>query len=119
MPEWPTDLPFFTSRPGYQRSGPQGHILRSEMDVGPPKRRRRTSAAPEAFSGKIERLTQVQLATFKQFYRVTLGGGALSFDAADPMTGETRTYAFDGPYTVGAHRNKVDATLSAKLEVLP
>ncbi|APZ53749.1 hypothetical protein [Salipiger abyssi] len=119
MPEWPADIPFFTSKSGYRHSGPDGHILRSDMDVGPAKRRRRTSAAPEPFAGKIDRLSQAQLAAFKAFYRVALADGVLSFDATDPLTGETRRYAFDGPYQVGAHSNKVDATLSANLEILP
>ena len=119
MPTWPADLPFFTARSGYNVDGPDGHILQSEMEVGPAKRRRRTSTAPQAFSGKIERLTLSQLETFKEFYRTTLGYGALSFDAADPLTGETHSYAFNGPYSVGVHRNKIDATLSATLEILP
>ena len=119
MPTWPSELPFFSSRSGYNLDGPDGHILRSEMDVGPAKRRRRTSTAPQVFSGKIERLTVAQLVTFKSFYRTTLGDGALSFDAEDPLTGETHRYAFKGPFSVGVHRNKIDATLSATLEILP
>lgn len=119
MPAWPSDIPFFTSRAGYQRSGPSGHILKSQMDAGPPKRRSRTSAAPQSLAGKIERLTLAQLAAFEEFYRVTLGNGALSFEAVDPLTGETRSYAIDGAYTVGVHKNKVDATLSARLDIQP
>ncbi|WP_043774703.1 hypothetical protein [Roseivivax isoporae] len=117
MPIWPASVPFFTAASAYRRRSPEGNVLRTEMEYGPPKRRRRTSSAPARFEGAIRNLDLALLAVFESFHAETLLDGALSFTATDPLTGETRTYAFAGPYTVEPYR-KIACTVSAQLEIL-
>lgn len=82
MPTWPGSLPQYPLQDGYSAAEPNG-LLASAMDQGPPKVRRRFSAAvtPVQCSWK---LTDAQKATLKAFVKTDLAGGALTFTWPNP-----------------------------------
>lgn len=92
MVAWPGTLPQFVLRDGYQE-GFKDTVLRSDMDSGPAKRRRRFTAAPEPHSFTME-LTDAQVDLFRTFFDTTIEGGALGFDMTNPRTLATDTWAF-------------------------
>jgi len=86
MPGWPAELPNYVLVDGYVEMMPENMIL-SQPDMGPPKARRRSTAAMQYIQAKIY-VDIDQVETFKTFYRETLYEGALSFDWEHPRTGE-------------------------------
>ncbi|MBN9674646.1 hypothetical protein [Salipiger bermudensis] len=116
MPTWPASLPFFSSRSGANRQVSGGQ-LRSEMDFGPDKVRRRTSTTPQSRSGRMAVMTKPELDAFEAFFSVTLGEGALSFDALDTFDDTTRDFRFLGGYSVERWGDFFSVT--AELEILP
>lgn len=82
--EWPITLPQSLLINGYSRTPPK-LVSRTNMEVGPPKLRRRYTAGMQSISGAIN-VTSEQLATFNTFYNDTLLGGALRFSWYNPET---------------------------------
>lgn len=120
MPTWPADLPQKPLIDGYSES-PQSQVLRSSMDAGPPKTRRRFTAATRAIPVNFT-LSNAQLATFESFFEADIQGGSLPFDMPHPRTGATVSMlvAGDPPYQltpVGSGNEYW--RLSMKLEVQP
>lgn len=114
MATWPTTLPD-PLLAGYTRS-PQPTTLRTPMDVGPAKVRRRATTRVEAINFSLH-LTSAQRATLETFFRTTLEDGALTFDWVDHDTGAAVVYSFVAPpvYTpLGADR--FTATLQLELQ---
>lgn len=68
-------------------------VVRTAMDAGLPKVRRRFTAAPRPISATLA-LTRAQVATLDTFFVDTLEGGALTFDWIDHRTGEDAVYRF-------------------------
>jgi hypothetical protein len=95
---WPLTLPQ-SPLSGSLSIQKQENLVRAPADIGVGPRRRRASAVSHTMAFAML-LTSEELAVLKQFYDVTLGGGALSFDFTDPTTGDTREYYFDAPYQV-------------------
>jgi hypothetical protein len=71
-------------------------VVRTAMDVGPPKVRRRITAGVQPWDGELK-LTRAELLVFKEFFDDTLAGGALSFEWVDPMTGDAADFLFAEP----------------------
>lgn len=115
--EWPPLVPFFNSLGEMSRSGPQGATIRTQMDAGPAKVRRRFTAAPMRFTGSTSFMTRAEVAAFEAFFAQDLAMGALPFEAVDPMTCTIRTYRFIDSYTVTPSGRS--ARISAELEILP
>lgn len=95
MPAWPSTLPDFVLREGYEE-GFKDLVVRTQMSTGAAKRRRRFSDGPEPYKFPIE-FTSDELDIFKEFYEdptTGLAGGALSFTKPHPRTGATETWAF-------------------------
>ena len=114
MPTWPATLKFFSARGGYTLTSPEGNTIETAMSVGPPKKRRRSSAGPRLFKGRIDNLPVAQLAVFEAFFHDDLLDGALSFQAVDPLTLVTRTYRFVDTFEVRPGkplRVRIDADL--------
>lgn len=104
MPFWPLAIPQRPLRNGYSDTAPN-NLLRSDMETGPAKVRRRGNARPH-----VAQVTYImsneESAVFEEFAIVTLAGGSLAFDWWHPvleryvrarlLTGEeglfTRTY---------------------------
>ncbi len=95
----------------------QDASIRSSMDTGAPKKRRRFTAAVREITIPIV-LTQAERVTFDTFYITTLEEGSLSFDWIDPVDGtSTISYRFVKPPSMTKKGGEWKATLS--LEVLP
>ena len=87
IPAWEATLPQEVLVDGYSESMADNR-LRTSMDVGPAKQRRRSAAGarPVTWSPKM---TTAQLETFKTFYNSTLLNGTLRFSFTEPVDGAT------------------------------
>jgi hypothetical protein len=102
---------------GYGEAVPDVSI-KSSMDVGPAKVRRRTTAAVRPVAGKLI-LTLTQLGYFKTFYNTTILGGSLRFDWVDPYDGTT---AVEMRFTEPPSWSAIDPDkfeVQMKMEILP
>ena len=88
---WPASLPALPLIDDYRETFGK-HTIRTSMDGGPTKRRRRftTPCEPHHFSFQVD---GTQLATFKSFYRETIVHGALPFEYTHPITLVSATWA--------------------------
>lgn len=111
MVDWPSEL--IITKEGFKESPPQRQ-LRSKMDVGPDKIRRRSSSAIRPVSLQMI-LDDAQLATFDAFY---LSNDATFFNFVHPRTGSTVTARFtdDQP---SYEPNETLWNVSVRLEILP
>ena len=117
MPVFPLSLPPLAGAAAFSGQAASSTI-RTRMDAGPAKVRRRSTAAPATRRMGHPRYTTAELQTFLAFFRDTLAGGALSFDMDDLVTGATATCRFTAPpsYSAAAPGRW---SVSAELEVLP
>ena len=81
---WPHILPQYLQVSGYQEQAGD-MMLRSSMEAGPQKVRRRFTAAPRPLTGDIL-VTREQFEFFKYWYEFVLLGGTLRFGWADPWS---------------------------------
>ncbi|KKM24795.1 hypothetical protein LCGC14_1601510 [marine sediment metagenome] len=100
----------------------QSATLRSAMDAGPPKVRRRFTAAVRHID-VVMFLTGPQKTTFDTFFNTTISEGAVSFDWTDPISGGTVSMRFREPpawtqVRAGTVANKLWQAVFA-LEILP
>jgi len=95
MPTWPATLPPRLLVDNYQEQPPDT-VLRTEMDVGPPKLRRRTTAGLRPVIGRLY-CTKAQIAALDTFYVTTCASGSLAFDWTHPRTGLSASYLFRKP----------------------
>lgn len=119
MAIWPTSLPCMMLGATENK---QDGALRSSMDAGPQKVRRRFSAVSRYVSVSIT-LDATQRGTLDAFFADTLAQGSLAFDGDDPFGGSTVEMRFLAPpaYTYagkdGGQARWYYASLS--LEILP
>jgi hypothetical protein len=74
---WPDTLPQMWLQEGYQETLPETAI-RSQMDAGPAKVRRRFTAQVTPFKAKMT-MTAAQKGYLETYYKTTTAGGSLSF----------------------------------------
>ncbi|MDH3997701.1 MAG: hypothetical protein OET90_02575 [Desulfuromonadales bacterium] len=91
---WPVTLPQKPLRRGFSESAPK-QLLRTQMDVGPAKIRRRFTAAVRPFA-IILKLTSAQVQIFDDFYNEDCAAGSLPFSWTHPRTGAAATFRFAG-----------------------
>ena len=91
MSTWPGTLPQDLELQNFNEVLPD-NLIRSEMDVGPAKVRRRTRANVGLKAGQIT-CTAAQWTTLETFYNDTVAGGSLTF------TWGSDTLRFTGPPT--------------------
>lgn len=115
---WPVGISFIAHPDTYQESGPIGNVLRTPMEKGPVKSRRRFTSAVRHVSGQTDIMTEAQVETFIDWHRDTIAGGALRFTAVNPRTGQTGTYRFIDKYDI-IHLNDDKERISMKLEQFP
>lgn len=60
-------------------------VLRTDMDIGPAKTRRRFTKSVDTFTGSIW-VTPDEYLIFETFYDTTLNGGSLTFTFPHPIT---------------------------------
>lgn len=82
---WPITFQQNLNEAGFTLEVPN-QFIETEMDVGPKKRRRRTTASLEKISCSIW-IEKTDYTTLKNFYDVTLAGGTLPFEFEHPFTG--------------------------------
>ena len=113
---WPAGLPQRPSVGGYQERFTET-ALRTPMEAGAAKLRRRFTAAPRQMDLSF-RMTPVQVALIRTFYEDTTGGGTLPFDWVHPRDGSTATFRFMEPPRVSATAANL-FSISVKLEQMP
>jgi hypothetical protein len=107
---WPAELP-----DGFLEDGlslePQNNVIRTSMDAGPKKARRRYTAAAVQFTGK-QAFDLNEFALFETFYKTVLADGALRFNFTDPVTGKIAEFRFAKNYTATANEGCFDVQMS-------
>ncbi len=94
MPAWPGILPAVPLL-GHRETAPD-MVVRTEMDAGPAKLRRRFTAGVRPLEVALV-LSEAQVAALDNFYVGDLAGGALSFDHFVPRTGAQAKLRFVAP----------------------
>ena len=115
VPNWPSTLPTELLQRGYSHEMPDV-LLRTSVEVGPAKVRRRATAAVQNVSGRML-LTEVQLGTLRTFYDTTLKGGSLRFAASDPVSLAPKEFRFTAPIKWTMSSGFYDVTF--EFEILP
>lgn len=92
---WPISIPQTPIPDGFQ-DGIQELSIRSKMDVGPDKIRRRYTAGIRKLQMQFH-MNGTQKSDFRAFYITTLLGGSLAFDFEDPAEGGTIELRFVTP----------------------
>jgi hypothetical protein len=114
MATWPTlPAPIINS---YSETLPD-NVIRTSMDKGPAKVRRRTTANTAAMQYAMV-LTAAQVATLSTFYTTTTLSGAQEFDYTHPRTGATVTARFTAPPTYSDINGRA-YRVEVALEILP
>lgn len=90
---WPASLPQEPLVNSYEEQPPKTAI-HTEMDRGPAKSRRRSTAMPRPIQMRFL-MDSSQLDTFDEFFGDTIKGGALKFDFDEPRTGTTKEFKMD------------------------
>lgn len=81
---WPVALQDRLNTESFQiKKGPT--TIRTDMDVGPQKVRRRFTKAVDEYTASIT-ITNDQYPIFESFYNTTLNGGVLAFEYNHPIT---------------------------------
>lgn len=117
LARWPTSLPQTYLLAGYSETEANS-VISSEMEYGPQKRRRRTTAAVRTAEGTML-MTPEQFVAFRAFLNDNIGGGALPFEFPDHMNAGqywlTRINVQDLRYS----RRGLHWEIAMKLEILP
>ncbi len=95
MATWPASLPQYVLVEGYSEAPPQ-NTIRTSMDVGPPKMRRRSTAAVRPITGN-QHMNKTQVAALDTFYVTTLNSGVDQFDWVHPRTQSAVDFRFTAP----------------------
>ena len=93
---WPSTLPQVLLLDGLNGKK-KSSVVRTEMDAGPSKQRRRYTIATKDFKGCIV-VTESQRQLLSDFYDNVLGHGALRFVMKDPQTLEYSEFRFKEDY---------------------
>lgn len=94
MTAWPSNIPDDFERDGYQETLANS-MLTTNMDAGPPKRRRRFSADVKKMQGNIV-MTDAEVALLETFYYTTIKQ-VNPFTFTHPRTGVTISVVFTEP----------------------
>jgi len=115
IPTWPTTLPNLEIG-GFSIAG-ASNLLRSNMDAGPAKQRRRFTWGPRPVTGRVT-LDDTQMTAFLTFYRNSLLDGAVRFEWTDPITGATAEFRFTSRYEATKRGARL-FSVELPLEILP
>ena len=86
MADWPTTLPQEFPEEGFSLK-PSVGVIRTSMDVGPAKVRRRTTSNTTEFSGTLKMTNNQYNNTFLPFYQNNISYGATAFNWTHPING--------------------------------
>jgi hypothetical protein len=115
MPTFPATLAAKIQRNGYEETPPD-LSMRSGMDTGPDKVRRRQSAGARPITFPMF-LDDDDVADLDTFYVTTTQSGSLEFDFTSPRTGVTYSVRFLQPPTFRA--NDLHWNVTVALEIMP
>lgn len=115
-PVWPAGLPQRPSVGGYQERFAEV-ALRTQMEAGAAKVRRRFTAAPRQLEIAF-RMSASQVALLREFFEETARGGAAPYDWMHPRDGSAATFRFVEPPRVTAIAANL-FSVALKLEHMP
>jgi len=113
---WPSSLPQRPTVGGYQERFADT-VLRTAMETGVAKTRRRFTAAPRQMEVTF-RVNAAQAAMLKTFFEDTTAGGAFPFDWAHPREGTSAEFRFVEAPRVSAVTGTL-FSIAIKLEQMP
>ncbi|WP_321367577.1 hypothetical protein [uncultured Desulfuromusa sp.] len=116
MAQWPATIPQKPRQSDYSAADVEATI-RTSMDAGPEKVRRRYTAVPELLTCVFV-MTIDEHTTFQTFFRETIARGALPFDWIHPETGVAVVCRIIGVPT-RRYRGPLRYAVSMQIEVLP
>lgn len=115
---WPTGIPNTIQTSGYSRELQDG-VIRTDMETGPAKFRRRFTATQDKNRGQII-MTQAQYLTFETWFKTIIMYGALSFEFPDPLNNSnTLEVRFSKPPSLSPAGNGVDVAVTVEIEEVP
>lgn len=114
---WPSTLPQCFLANSVQWAIGEGR-LRTPMEAGPAKQRRRTSAVSDALTGQM-RMTRQQWSDFMHFVDVTVQGGIDAFTFPNPDAPGQTLLVRIGDSMPSGQRVGGQYVVSVQLEVLP
>ncbi|MFO1038156.1 MAG: hypothetical protein U1E45_15065 [Geminicoccaceae bacterium] len=117
MASWPATLPALPRLAGWSESEPDV-LLRTEMEVGPAKSRRRSTAGVRPQAATLV-LTIEQRDTFIAWFEGTIASGAVSFAWVHPVTKRPAALRITAPPKWDALGTPEQIQLTLQLEVLP
>jgi hypothetical protein len=106
---WPELLPAGFLAEGFSKQ-PQSNVIRTQMDAGARKARRRYTARTINYTGK-QRFDTAELAVFEQFYHNVLADGVLRFIFEDPLSSEPGEFRFTADYSVSEFDGYYEVTI--------
>lgn len=117
---WPATVPDTFEASGFAYDSDSG-VLRTDMDSGPAKARRRFTSTTKNMKGTII-MTRSQFQTWETWFQDTIFHGSLSFTMTDPVHGGSMTVRIVGskgskPYSWS--QNGVWVSLNLTIEKLP
>lgn len=113
---WPSTLPQMLRLDGLSAKK-KNNVVRTQMDVGPQKVRKRYTISSKEFTGTLL-LTESQREILESWYDTTLESGSLRFIMKDPQTQENGEFRFledydeestDGLWTITLRLEKMNA----------
>lgn len=116
MATWPATLPQSPLLSGFEEQPPDTR-LRTQMDAGPPKTRRRWQTGVRKLTVDLL-LSKDQVAILETFIFTTLEGGSLPFDWTHPRTGASTSFMLESIPKYSAVTHSLFQT-SLSLEILP
>ena len=94
-------------------------VIRSDVDVGPQKVRRRFTAPIDAYTVSMD-MTPDQMNDFREFYNVNLNGGVTEFEFTNPLTLAVENFRFsDVPTIVPVGSGGIHWRVTMSWEKLP
>jgi len=116
MTIWPDTLPASPLLDSFREKVPD-FVIRTSMEQGPAKLRRRTTAAVRLLFVSYM-MSKDQVTALEAFYLTTLQGGSLFFDFTHPRTETTVSCRFVKPPEYGSGNGNF-FRVTIELEVLP
>jgi hypothetical protein len=114
---WSTGVPTDIVKSSYQAKRQDG-TLRTDMETGLPKVRRRFTAVVKSFEGSII-MTQAELTTFESWFDNVIGFGALTFMFPHPITQVSTEMRFIGSYKEAQDEDTMDFEVQLEFEIIP
>ena len=114
---WPGTLPATPIIGGYQEVF-ANNVVRSDMDTGYAKVRKRSTAAPKIYRF-VYSLTAAQVTTLNTFFDTTINSGADTFTMTHPRTSASETWRIISPPEVMTSANTSDYRAVVNMEQLP